>query len=255
MSSLLTDLPTYASGLWITLQLLVISSLCGLALAVPLAAARLSRVAPLAWAGAAYSGFFRGTPLLVQIFLVYYGLAQFSFVRHSPLWVVLRAAYPCALIALSLNMAAYVGEVLRGGILAVPRGEQEAAAALGLRPLLAFRLVVLPRALRLMLPALGNEVVVQLKSTALASTITLLDLTGVARRLSAASYTTDPLIIAGLIYAVLAWMLARGTRGLERWLTPWAPREEQRPRSRVRGARAPDAALPGRQPAGPVRTP
>ncbi len=208
--------PAFAAGLWMTVQLLVITSLIGLVLSVPLALARLSRSPLVALPAAAYSGFFRGTPLLVQIFLIYYGLAQFGFVRHSFLWDVLRYAYPCALIAFSLNMTAYVAEVVRGGILGVPRGEVEAATALGMRPWTRLRRIILPRAYGLMLPALSNEVVIQLKSTSLASTITLLDVTGVGRRLAAASYSTDPLLVAGAIYIVLTFMIARVFRGLER---------------------------------------
>ena len=210
--------PAFASGLWVTVQLLVITSLIGLALSVPLALARLSRSPLIALPAAAYSGFFRGTPLLVQIYLIYYGLAQFGFVRHSFLWDVLRYSYPCALIAFSLNMTAYVAEVVRGGILGVPRGEVEAATALGMRPWTRTKRIILPRAYGLMLPALSNEVVIQLKSTSLASTITLLDVTGVGRRLAAASYSTDPLLVAGAIYIVLTFVIARIFRGLERVL-------------------------------------
>ncbi|HTR16645.1 MAG TPA: ABC transporter permease subunit [Acetobacteraceae bacterium] len=212
------DVPMLASGLWMTLELLVLSSIAGIILAVPLALARLAPGRLLPGGALAYSVFFRGTPLLVQIFLIYYGAAQFSFIRHSAAWVVLRDAFPCALIALSLNMAAYVAEVLRAGILAVPQGEREAALALGMGPVLRYRRIILPRAVRLVLPALSNELVIQLKSTSLASTVTLLDVTGAARRLAAASYTTDPLLVAGGIYVVLTWGIARGFRGLERGL-------------------------------------
>jgi His/Glu/Gln/Arg/opine family amino acid ABC transporter permease subunit len=198
-----------------TLRLLVVSTLCGLALAVPLALARLSGNPFLRLPAAAYTAFFRGTPLLVQIFLIYYGLAQFAFVRDSFLWVFLRESYPCALIALSLNMTAYVGEVVRGGILGVPRGEREAALAVGMGPVLLYRRIILPRAFRIMLPALANEVVIQLKSTSLASTITLLDVTGVARRIAAATYQTDPLFLAGGIYVVMTFLIARIFRFLE----------------------------------------
>jgi len=208
-------LPAFGAGLWMTLRLLVVSTLCGLALAVPLALARLSGNPFLRLPAAAYTAFFRGTPLLVQIFLIYYGLAQFAFVRDSFLWVFLRESYPCALIALSLNMTAYVGEVVRGGILGVPRGEREAALAVGMGPVLLYRRIILPRAFRIMLPALANEVVIQLKSTSLASTITLLDVTGVARRIAAATYQTDPLFLAGGIYVVMTFLIARIFRFLE----------------------------------------
>jgi His/Glu/Gln/Arg/opine family amino acid ABC transporter permease subunit len=207
--------PEFVAGLWMTLRLLFFSTLCGLALSVPLALARLSSNPLLRVPAAGYSVFFRGTPLLVQIFLIYYGLAQFAFVRESFLWIFLRESYPCALIALSLNMTAYVGEVVRGGILAVPSGEREAGIAVGMGPGLLYRRIVLPRAFGLMLPALGNEIVIQLKSTSLASTITLLDVTGVARRIAAATYQTDPLFVAAAIYVVLTFVIARIFKILE----------------------------------------
>jgi His/Glu/Gln/Arg/opine family amino acid ABC transporter permease subunit len=207
--------PDFAAGIWMTLRLLFFSTLCGLVLAVPLALARVSKNALLHAPAYAYSVFFRGTPLIVQIFLIYYGLAQFSFVRDSFLWIFFRESYPCALIALSLNMTAYVGEVVRGGILAVPNGEREAAVAMGMSPSLLYRRIILPRAFGLMLPALGNEIVIQLKSTSLASTITLLDVTGVARRLAAATYQTDPLFVAAAIYVVMTYGLAQIFKLLE----------------------------------------
>jgi His/Glu/Gln/Arg/opine family amino acid ABC transporter permease subunit len=207
--------PDFAAGIWLTLRLLFFSTLCGLAFAVPLALARISQNPLLRIPAYAYSVFFRGTPLIVQIFLIYYGLAQFSFVRDSFLWIFFRESYPCALIALSLNMTAYVGEVVRGGILAVPSGEREAAVAMGMGPALLYRRIILPRAFGLMLPALGNEIVIQLKSTSLASTITLLDVTGVARRLAASTYQTDALFIAAGIYVVLTFGLAQIFKFLE----------------------------------------
>ena len=207
--------PDFAAGIWMTLRLLFFSTLCGIALSVPLALARVSKNPLLRLPAYAYSVFFRGTPLIVQIFLIYYGLAQFSFVRDSFLWIFFRESYPCALIALSLNMTAYVGEVVRGGILSVPNGEREAAVAMGMSPSLLYRRIILPRAFGLMLPALGNEVVIQLKSTSLASTITLLDVTGVARRIAAATYQTDPLFVAAGIYVVLTFLIARVFKYLE----------------------------------------
>jgi His/Glu/Gln/Arg/opine family amino acid ABC transporter permease subunit len=207
--------PDFVAGIWMTLRLLFFSTLCGVALSVPLALARISKNPLLRWPAYAYSVFFRGTPLIVQIFLIYYGLAQFSFVRDSFLWIFFRESYPCALIALSLNMTAYVGEVVRGGILSVPSGEREAAVAMGMGPSLLYRRIILPRAFGLMLPALGNEIVIQLKSTSLASTITLLDVTGVARRLAAATYQTDPLFVAAGIYVVLTYGLAQIFKALE----------------------------------------
>ena len=201
-----------------TLELLAITTLIGLVLALVLATMRLSGVRVLAWPALAFVSLLRGTPLLAQIFLIYYGLAQFAAVRHSVVWPVLRHAWPCAVIALSVNMGAYTSEVLRAALLAVPRGEREAAAALGLARGASFRLIVLPRAIRIGLPALTNEVLVQLKATSLVSTITVLDLTGKARRLAAASFSPVPLIEAGAIYAVLALLIGGVAQLLERRL-------------------------------------
>ncbi len=195
-------------GLLVTLRLLAWSAGLGLALALALALARLSGRRLLAWPARAFVSAFRGTPLLVQIFLIYYGLPQFAWLRHSALWPVLRHAWPCAIIAFTLNLGAYASEVIRAALDAVPTGEREAAASLGLTRMQAFRLVVLPRALRLGLPALANEVVVQLKATSLASTVTIVDLTGAARRLSGADFTATPLVEAGLIYAALTGALS-----------------------------------------------
>ncbi len=201
-----------------TLELLAVTTLIGIALALGLALLRLSGVRVLAWPALAVVSVMRGTPLLAQIFLIYYGLAQFAAVRHSVFWPVLRHAWPCAVIALSLNMGAYTSEVFRAALLAVPRGEREAAASLGLTRAQAWRLVVLPRAVRIGLPALTNEVLVQLKATSLVSTITVLDLTGKARRLAAASFSPVPLIEAGVIYAVLALLIGGAAQLLERRL-------------------------------------
>ena len=205
------QVPLFLDGLRVTLELLIASSAIGMVLAVPLALARVSRSPVFSMPATAYTYAFRGTPLLVQIFLIYYGLPQFDAVRGSVLWPLLRDPMPCALLAFSLNMAAYVAEVLRGGIL----GEREAALALGMPHALMVRRIVLPRALRITLPALSNEVVLQLKATALASTVTLLDLTGVGRRLAAKTYTTEALFVAGAIYIVLTVLLAQGFRLLE----------------------------------------
>ena len=210
--------PLFASGLVTTLELLLVSTTVGLALAVPLALARLSPTRLLSVPATAYATLFRGTPLLVQIFILYYGLPQFDAVRASAVWPLLRDPFPCALLAFSLNMAAYAGEVVRGGIMAVPGGEREAALAVGMPRALALRRIILPRALRIGLPALSNEVVLQLKATSLASTVTLLDLTGVGRRLAAKTYTSEGLYIAGTIYILLTFLIARGCRLLERRL-------------------------------------
>ncbi len=210
----------YLDGLRITLEILVITTILALVLSVPLALARLSASVWLRWPAAVYSGAMRGTPLLAQLFVIYYGLPQIDLIRHTVLWSIFSSSFACAILAFTLNMAAYLGEVVRGGILAVPHGEVEAARAFGMRPSTRLRRIVLPRAFRLVLPALSSEVVIQLKATALASVITLVDLTGVARRLMARSYSTDPLLIAGAIYIVLTFGIATLFTRLERRLNP-----------------------------------
>ena len=216
------SLPQLLAGAWLTVQLTALAMAAGTALAFPLAVMRTSRrwwIRAPAWG---YVFFFRGTPLLVQIFLVYYGLAQFEAVRGGLLWPVLGEPYWCAIIAFALNTAAYTAEIIRGGMLAVPPGEREAARALGLTHWQEMRLVVLPRAVRQALPAYGNEVILMLKGSALASTITLLDLTGVARTLIARTYLAVELFaLAGLVYLLLTLVIVRGVRALERrWALP-----------------------------------
>ena len=207
----------FVSGTWLTIQLVVIAGVLGLLIAVPVALARLSENRVVHGLATAYSLFFRGTPLLVQIFLIYFGLGQFDFVRSSFLWPLLREAYVCALITFSLNTAAYSGEIVRGGILAVPRGEVEAAKAVGMSTFTTYRLVILPRAFSIVLPAYSNEVIILMKGTALASTITLLELMGMAQL--AASDTYQPILvfgIAGVIYYVLTLLISGLFRMLER---------------------------------------
>jgi len=206
----------FQRGIWLTIQLLLLSAAIAFLLAVPLALMRVSRGRGPRRFAYLYMYLFRGTPVLTQLFLIYYGLSQFEAVRQSALWPILRDPWPCALIALSLNMAAYVAEVLRGGIEGVPAGEKEAGLAAGLTSFQLYRLVILPRAFRIALPALSNEMVVQMKSTALVSTITLLDLTGVARRIEARTYSTDALFVAGIIYVILTYAIGRGFR-LAEW--------------------------------------
>lgn len=213
----------YLAGAWLTVQLVTISAILGLLLAVPVALARLSANPVLRGAATSYSLFFRGTPLLVQIFLIYFGLGQFGFVRSSFLWPFLREAYVCALITFVLNTAAYSAEVVRGGILAVPRGEVEAARACGMSLFTTYRLVILPRAFSIVLPAYSNEVIILMKGTALASTITLMELMGQAQFISSNTYQPIQVFaIAGIIYygftLVISWIFKLLERRFNRYI-------------------------------------
>ena len=197
--------PKLLEGALLTLELVVISGVIGVLMAVPIALLRASKTPWVRVFPFCFIYFFRGTPLLIQIFLIYYGASQFEAVRDSVLWEVLKEPYWCAIIAFTLNTAAYSAELFRGAIQAIPKGELEAADAFGMNWLLKTRRIVIPRAFGIALPAYGNEVVLMLKSSALASTITLLDLTGMARTIQARTYTPVELFTAaGVIYLVMA---------------------------------------------------
>lgn len=201
------NLPRFLDGALLTVELTLISMVIGLILAVPLAIMRVSRN-PLLWMPVyAYVFYFRGTPLLVQIFLIYYGSGQFRDLLESlGLWTFFRDAYFCALLSLTLNTAAYTAEILRGAIQAVPHGEVEAARACGMSGPLLYRRIILPRAFRLMLPAYCNEVVFLFQATSLVSIITLMDLTGVARVVISRSFAVyEVWIFVMLIYIAISY--------------------------------------------------
>lgn len=206
----------YLTGLWVTLQLTAASLVLGLCLALPLAIARQSRSAVLWGPAWGYIYFFRGTPALIQLFMIYYGLGQFEAVRASALWPLFREAWFCALLALTLNTVAYTAEILRGAIDATPRGEVEAARAFGMSTLLAYRRVILPSAFRRALPAYGNEVIIQLHTTSLASVVTLIDITGAARIVNSRYYTPyEAFLTAAAMYLVLTFVIVWAFRRLE----------------------------------------
>ena len=212
-------LPKLIQGATLTLELTAISVLAGLIVAIPLGIARSSRLWYVRALPYAYIFFFRGTPLLIQLFLVYYGLSQFDVVRESVLWPYLRSPFWCAVITMTLHTAAYIAEILRGAIQAIPPGEIEAARALGMSRFKTLVHIVLPRAARIGLPAYSNEVILMLKASSLASTVTLLELTGMTRTIISRTYqTVDMFLIAGVIYLVMSFVLIQGFKLLERWL-------------------------------------
>lgn len=209
------------SAIPLTLELGALSMLLGTALALCLALMRLSGQRVLDGIARLYIFVFRGTPLLVQIFLIYYGLGQFPAIRHSFLWPFLREPYWCAILALTLNTGAYVAEIIRGGLLSVPNGQIEAARACGMSPLLMFRRIVMPLAIRQALPAYGNEIISIVKATSLASIITLLEVTGVAARIIAETYrTVEVFVVAGAIYLAINFVLTRLVMLAESRMTP-----------------------------------
>lgn len=199
-------------GLGITLKLLLLSGICGFALAVLVGLGRASRNPLIRAPMQFYISVFRGTPLLVQIYILYYGVgslfAAYPPIRGSFLWPYLREGFWYVALALTLSVGAYVGEVLRGGLRAVPRGELEAARAYGMGHWLTLRRVWLPRALELVRPTLVGECVLLLKATALASTVAVTDLLGAANLVRAQTLKVyEPLLAVALIYIVLAFVI------------------------------------------------
>jgi octopine/nopaline transport system permease protein len=177
--------------------------------------------APLKWLARAYVTVFRGTPLLIQLFIVYYGLASLPAVRASIFWPFLRDAFNCAVLSLALCTAAYQSEIFRGALLAVPDGQVEAARACGMSGLLLFRRVIFPIALRHALPAYSTEMISMMKATALVSLITLWDVMSVALKIRNDTLVTYlPLILAGGIYFVVNYAIGAAFLALERRLTP-----------------------------------
>lgn len=219
---IIDNFPRLMSGTWITVQITVISLAIGFIIAVPAAAMRLSANLFLRMPTQAFMFYFRGTPLLVQLFLIYYGSGQLRETLESVnLWIWFREAWFCGVLTLTLNTAAYTAEILRGAIQGVPRGEVEAGRAVGMSGALLFRRIIMPKAFRIALPAYGNEVVFLLQATSLVSTITLLDLTGVARRVIAQSFAVyEVFITAALIYLVMVYALVFLFRWTERRLNP-----------------------------------
>ncbi|MEQ8965430.1 MAG: ABC transporter permease [Azospirillaceae bacterium] len=219
---ILEVLPDLLDGLWMTVQLVVLSLAFGFVAAVGVALMRLSHnplVSGTAWV---YVFVFRGTPLLVQIFLIYYGVGQFEAVRESFAWPVLREAYWCAILALTLNTAAYSSEIIRGGIQSVPRGHIEAARACGMSRALTFRRITLPLAFRQALPAYGNEVVLMVKASSLASTITIMEITGIAKAINSRTFAPfEVFAAAGAIYLAINFMATRAIQYAEWRLTPY----------------------------------
>jgi arginine/ornithine transport system permease protein len=209
-------LPAFAGGIRVTLTLLAISLATGLLLSVPLAVARVS---PRKWLSGPvwlYTYVIRGTPLLVQLFMVYYGLAQFEWLRESAAWVVLKSAWFCAWLVFALNTTAYTTEIFAGALRALPPGDLEAARSLGMSEFQIYRRILLPGALRRALPQYGNEVVMMLHATAIASTVTLVDVTRVARDVYYNHLLPmEAFGIAAVVYLMLTAVLVGGFRLLE----------------------------------------
>lgn len=219
-----TEFSATLSTLWKGFGLTVYIGLWGIALSLVLglllALMRQSGNRPLGYFAFVYSTIFRGTPLLVQLFLLYYGVGMISWVKEVPiLWWLFSDGTRTAILAIMLNSGAYVSEVFRGGLQSVPKGQVEAALAIGMSPWKIFTRVRLPLAIRQALPAYSNEIVIAIKGTSLASTIAVLELTGYARRIMSQNYAImETFVIAGLLYLAINFSLLSVVYLIERQL-------------------------------------
>lgn len=210
LTLILDSIPRILDGLWLTLELLVSSALLGTLLGILLLLMRLSGLRILDIPAQAYVYIFRGTPILVQIFIIYYGFPQLGIIRDSILWPIFRDPLGCSIVALSLNSGAYMAEVFRGGFLGVNHGLIEAGKALGLSRVHRFIHISAPLAIRLSIPAYSNEIISLMKATALASTVTLLDMMGIARTIVAETYAPYEIFISlAVIYLIITWVIQR----------------------------------------------
>lgn len=209
-------LPTLLQGLQTSLSLTVCALLIGFTLAVVMTVIMAGRKEPLRWLTKGYLTLFTGTPLLIQIFLIYYGPGQFESLRNSVLWPLLSEPWFCAMLALALNSAAYSTLLFYGAVKAIPAGQWQSCSALGMTRLQTLRILV-PYALKRSLPAYSNEVVLIFKGTSLASTITIMDIMGYAQQLNAQTYDTLAVFgMAGVIYLVVNGLLTILMRQMEK---------------------------------------
>ncbi|WP_315920047.1 ABC transporter permease [Mesorhizobium sp. SP-1A] len=212
--------PLYRSGVEVTLSLVGISIVAGAIISIPIAYARMSKNRVLRALAYGYVYFFRGTPLLAQTFLVYYGIGSFRpELQAVGLWSFFRDAFNCAVFAFSLNTAAYQAEILRGAIESVPRGQWEGSAALGLHRMLTLRKIILPQALIVALRPYGNEVILMVKGSAIVAIITVYDLMGVTRLAYSRTFDFQTYIWAAIIYLVLVEILRHAIEWIERRIT------------------------------------
>jgi polar amino acid transport system permease protein len=218
--------PHLLDGLLVTIELTAISVVIGMLLALPIAAARLSQNRLVSGAAFAYVYFFRGTPLIAQLFLIYYGAGQFvGPLKSLGLWWFFRDAFNCAVLSFALNTAAYEAEIFRGAIRSVPRGQWEAARALGLHRLIMLRKVVLPQAAAVALRPMGNDVILLIKASAVASIVTVMDLMGETKLAFSRTFDLMFYLYAAVLYLILVETLRRVWNTIERRLTRHLRRE------------------------------
>ena len=214
---MISSFPKLLNATLVTLKLLSLSLIFGLILGLFFAILRLNKNIFLNKFSYFYSYIFRGTPLLVQIFIIYFGLGQIEFLRSSFLWIILKEPYWCAIIAFSLNTGAYTSEILRSAFETINKGFIEAGDSLGISKKIIFYKIQIPIAIRQSLPAYGNEIILMLKGTSLASTVTLMDLTGVAKYIISTTFKPiEVFIVAGGIYLFMTFIIHNVIKILEK---------------------------------------
>ncbi len=214
---MITSFPKLLNATVVTLKLLSLSLLFGLFIGLFFAILRLRNNIFLNKFAYGYSYVFRGTPLLVQIFIIYFGLGQIEYLRTTVLWVVLKEPYWCAIIAFALNTGAYTSEILRSAFQTIKHGFIEAGKSLGISNKVIFYKIQIPIAIRQSLPAYGNEIILMMKGTSLASTVTLLDLTGVAKYIISTTFKPiEVFIVAGSIYLFMTFLIHTTIKFLEK---------------------------------------
>ena len=205
---MITSIPKLLNATLITLKLLSFSIIFGIFIGLIFAIMRISKSKILSKVSYYYSYVFRGTPMLVQLFIIYFGLAQIEALRESFMWVILKEPFWCAIIAFSLNTGAYTSEIFRSAFQTIKKGYIEAGESLGLTKIKIFVTIQIPIAIKQSLPAYGNEIILMLKGTSLASTVTLMDLTGVSKYIISTTYKpVEVFIVAGSIYLFLTFLI------------------------------------------------
>ena len=217
MDLMIESLPRLLHATTLTIQLTFLSLFFGIFVGVFFAFLRTGKNKFLYFISYYYSYIFRGTPLLVQIFIIYFGLGQVEWIRESFLWLFLKETYSCAILAFTLNTGAYTSEIFRSAFQTINKGIIEAAKGLGLNKISIFFRIKLPIAIKQSLPAYGNEMVLMLKGTSLASTVTLLDLTGVAKHIISTTFRpVEVFIVAGSIYLIMTFIIHNFIKFLEK---------------------------------------
>ena len=214
---MISSFPKLLNAAIITLKLLSVSLIIGLFIGLLFAILRLNKNVFVNKFAYGYSYLFRGTPLLVQIFIIYFGLGQIEYLRSTFLWVILKEPYWCAIIAFALNTGAYTSEILRSAFQTIKPGIIEAGKSLGISNKIIFYKIQIPIAIRQSLPAYGNEIILMMKGTSLASTVTLMDLTGVAKYIISTTFRpVEVFIVAGGIYLFMTFVIHNLIKFLEK---------------------------------------